>query len=75
VGRLERGTYVLEKYDSSKEDESDEDRDREAIGGVIALFVISVVLRRLDEVVMLGARGVLFYPSMVRAGRRGWPCT
>ena len=66
----------MEKYDSSKEDESDEDRDREAIGGVIALFVISVVLRRLDEVVMLvGARGVLFYPSMVRAGRRGWPCT
>jgi hypothetical protein len=48
----------LEKYDSSKEDESDEDRDREAIGGVNALFVISVVLRRLNEVVMLvGARG------------------
>lgn len=64
----------MEKYDSSKEDESDEDRDREAIGGVIALFVISVVLRRLDEVVMLvGARGVLFNPSTVRDGRRGWP--
>jgi hypothetical protein len=51
----------LEKYDSSKEDESDEDRDREAIGGVIALFVISVVLRKLGEVVMLvGGRGAPF---------------